>query len=100
MVMSIGLIMKRTAKLNNNKYVAKTIKDQKSVLRRYEMCELSFNCSLRLTARNRWIASVKKEKEDQGVPFLDNIMDGPYTGYVSGDRMHFWRQIVRMYRRE
>ena len=34
---------------------------------------------LKLTTWNRWIASVKKEKEEQGVLFLDNTMNGPYT---------------------
>ena len=54
------------SKIDNSKYVAK-------------MYAQLFDCSLRLTTWNRWIASVKKEKEDRGVPFLDDMMDGPCT---------------------
>ena len=34
---------------------------------------------LGLTALRRWVASVQKEKEEAGVPLLDDAVDAPYT---------------------
>lgn len=80
MVMSRGLITKRTARLKIEVMWLRLLKIR-SLFTGAMRCELyaqSFNCLLQLTTQNRWIASIEKEKEDHGVPFLDDIINGLY----------------------
>ncbi|KAK3174043.1 hypothetical protein OEA41_001287 [Lepraria neglecta] len=60
---SYGACHEEDSKEASPTYEPKSLRDQSYVLERYEM----------------WVASVKKEKHDEGVPFLDDVVDAPYT---------------------